>query len=363
MAQWNVQHRVFVYDAYVKNSESVTKTQRLFRVHFNVGRHGNVPDRNTILRWVNNFRSTGSVTPRKPPGAIRTVRTPDNIDRVRAAILRSPRRSVRKHAAALRMTNSSVRRILRTDLKFHPYKLAIVQELGECDYTKRSQFSESMLNILRENDNVVIMMSDEAHFHLNGSVNKQNSRYWAMNNPQQLHQKPLHSPRVTVWCAVSKFGVIGPYFFEEHGATVTVTSDRYINMITNFFLPELQRGGIDIGRIWFQQDGATAHTARASMRVLREIFEERVISRFGDVPWPPRSPDLSVCDFFLWGFLKSRVYEDKPRTLEHLKIAIRREVQRIDRALLEDVMNNFEKRLEICIRERGRHLSDVIFRT
>jgi hypothetical protein len=57
-----------------------------------------------------------------------------------------------------------------------------------------------------------------------------------------------------------------------------------------------------------QQDGATAHTTRASMSVLREMFPQNVISRGGDVPWPAHSPDLSAYDYFLRGYLKSRVF-------------------------------------------------------
>jgi hypothetical protein len=77
-------------------------------------------------------------------------------------------------------------------------------------------------------------MSDEAYFHLNGTVNKQNLRYWAAENPRDIHERPFHSARVTVWYAVAPFGVIGPYFFEEDGVTVTVNSDRYIHMLNNF---------------------------------------------------------------------------------------------------------------------------------
>ncbi|QQP32967.1 Uncharacterized protein FKW44_024168, partial [Caligus rogercresseyi] len=43
-----------------------------------------------------------------------------------------------------------------------------------------------------------------------GSVNRQNMRYWSDTNPQKLHQKPLHSPKVTVWRAISSNGIIGP---------------------------------------------------------------------------------------------------------------------------------------------------------
>jgi len=69
--------------------------------------------------------------------------------------------------------------------------------------------------------------------------------------------------------------------------------------------PELHHRGIDPPSVWFQQDGATAHTARASMSVLREMFPQHVISRGGDIPWPACSNDLSACDNFLWGISKA----------------------------------------------------------
>ena len=54
-------------------------------------------------------------------------------------------------------------------------------------------------------------------------------------NPKEYHQRPLHSDRVTVWCAVSRMGIIGPYFFEENGRAVTVNSVRYLTVIEEFF--------------------------------------------------------------------------------------------------------------------------------
>jgi hypothetical protein len=58
-------------------------------------------------------------------------------------------------------------------------------------------------------------MSDEAHFHSSGCVNKENFCYWIEENPQRLRLRPLHSARVTVWCGVANFGVVGPYFFAD----------------------------------------------------------------------------------------------------------------------------------------------------
>ncbi|GFW96088.1 hypothetical protein TNCV_958021 [Trichonephila clavipes] len=58
-------------------------------------------------------------------------------------------------------------------------------------------------------------------------------------------------------------------------------------MITNFFIPELNNH--DVQELWFQQDGATCHTARATIDLLKDTLGDRLISRFGPVNWPPRS--------------------------------------------------------------------------
>lgn len=356
--RWRSEHRAFSVEAYFSNQFSVIAVQRAFRNRFNVAPAGRVPDRKCIVSWVTMFRETGSVMPRKPR-VPRLIRTPENIEAVRASVLRSPRRSARRHASALRLSDRSVRRILHDDLHYHPYKLAIVQELSERNFNSRRNACEALLENVPED--AIVFYSDEAHFHVNGYVNKQNMRYWADTNPRALHQMPLHSPKVTVWCAISSAGIIGPWFFEENGNTVTVNSDRYVNMLEQFLFPRLDE--LDLGDFWFQQDGATAHTSRASMAVLREHFPERLISIRGDLEWPARSPDLSPCDFFLWGFLKSRVYVNRPNTLEDLRANIRAEIANITAAMLVRVMNNARNRLRQCMENGGRHLPDIIFKT
>ena len=71
---------------------------------------------------------------------------------------------------------------------------------------------------------------------------------------------------------MSRLGVVGPYFFEEGGETVTVTSNRYCEMLENFLWPRLEEFD-DSEDFWFQQDGATAHTACRSLGILREMFQ------------------------------------------------------------------------------------------
>jgi len=80
MEQWTVEHRMFAYDAYVQNGESVTAVQWLFHVHFKLGRRDTVPSHNTILRWIHSLRTTGSIVKKQPPGLNKTVWTPENIE-------------------------------------------------------------------------------------------------------------------------------------------------------------------------------------------------------------------------------------------------------------------------------------------
>ncbi|GFW66242.1 uncharacterized protein TNCV_1711411 [Trichonephila clavipes] len=110
-------------------------------------------------------------------------------------------------------------------------------------------------------------------------------------------------------------------------------------MITNFFIPELNNH--DVQELWFQQDGATCHTARATIDLLKDTFGDRLISRFGPVNWPPRSCDLTPLDYFLWGYVKSLVYADKPQTLDHLEDNIRRVIADIRPQMLEKVIENW----------------------
>ncbi|GFU38496.1 putative DD41D transposase [Trichonephila clavipes] len=195
----------------------------------------------------------------------------------------------------------------------------------------------------------------------NGYVNKQNCRIWSEANPQVYVETPLHPEKLTVWCALWAGGIIGPYFLkndEDHN--VTVNGDRYRAMITNCFIPELNNH--DVQELWFQQDCATCHTARATIDLLKDTFGDRLISRFEPVNWPPRSCDLTPLDYFLWGYVKSLVYADKPQTLDNLEDNIRRVIADIRPQMLEKVIENWTSRLDYIRASRGSHMPELIFK-
>jgi len=127
MDQWTAQHRAFVVEAYFKNGGSAVTTQRLFRRHFNIPRHGRVSCRNTVKEWAQSFRENASALKRKPRGRIPMVRTPENVDKVRVAVVKSTRRSVRRHSAAIGLSDRGVRRILHKDL---------ILSVQNCDFSR-----------------------------------------------------------------------------------------------------------------------------------------------------------------------------------------------------------------------------------
>ena len=126
---------------------------------------------------------------------------------------------------------------MRKDFGLHAFKIKLTQELKPLDHLKRRNFSNWALEKLEENEEFhrKIIFSDEAHFWLNGFVNKQNMRYWSTTNPNLLLKTPLHPQKVTVWCSFRAVGVIGSYFFvDENDRHVTVNGEHCRAMLEEY---------------------------------------------------------------------------------------------------------------------------------
>jgi hypothetical protein len=78
-------------------------------------------------------------------------------------------------------------------------------------------------------------------------------------SPRKIREYEQNSPKVHACCAISSYGVIGSFFFRENNDTVSATGERYLNMLQNLFLQELQRMRFQPEDITFQHGGAPAH--------------------------------------------------------------------------------------------------------
>ena len=87
---------------------------------------------------------------------------------------------------------------------------------------------------------------------------------WASENPNAVHEEPLHSEKIVIWCGMSRQRIIGPIFFEE-----TIKTAAYME-IFNTFVSQLHDQELSAG--YFQQDGATSQTSHASMAEIQSFF-------------------------------------------------------------------------------------------
>ena len=361
--EYSTEQRVFIVESY-HETRSFVKVQRAYRKRFNCRK---APSRSVISAIIKKFRNTGQVTNQRKGKSGRKVTktTPENIDRVRTAIDHSPKKSVRRASIQLQLSYGTIRRILRNFLKMFPYKIQIEKPLQATDKARRLQFAQQFQQFLNDDPGVLnsIWFSDEAHFYLDGHVNKQNMRFWAQEQPHRTVARPLHPLKTTAWCAISAKGIIGPFFVHE-----IITADRYRNLILDPFLDDLnQQDEINIDSAFFQQDGARPHTANRILDFIHESFGSRVLSnrypeRFDEGhQWPPYSPDLNPCDYFLWGYLKDRVYRNNPHTVAELEANISNEVAAISLDTLERVVGNFARRLDLMVEsDDGGHFENVL---
>ena len=221
--------------------------------------------------------------------------------------------SVRKVAAEVDVSKSSVHNLMRKRLQLYPYRLQLLQSLEPGDKPQRLQFAHWLLN----NQNILsnILWSDEAYFTLYGVINTHNCRIWSDCKPDTFLTKSLHSPQLCVWMGFSaRFG-LEPFFFEG-----TVNADRYLQMLQQHVCPQLAQKR-KLSSCIFMQDGAPPHFASRVRDYLLQTFgSNRLISRGCDQFWPPRSPDLNPLDYWFWGWMKARIYHtDKPQSLAELR--------------------------------------------
>ena len=167
-----------------------------------------------------------------------------------------------------------------------------------------------------------------------------------------------HRYTVNVWAGIVHNQLIGPYILPE----------RLTGNVYNIFLEEVLPGlleNVPLGirrRLWFQHDGAPAHYDLNVRRFLDQQFPNRWIGRGGAVSWPPRSPDLTPLDFFLWGHMKSLIYATPVESEEDLvaRIAVAAGEIAGNPEMFGNVRNSLRRRCRACVDVNGRNFEQLL---
>lgn len=200
----------------------------------------------------------------------------------------------------------------------YPYHHTPAQELNEQDYAPRVEFCRWLLQ-----ENRSILWTDECTFVRKGLFNCHNQHLWMHENPHSAYMSHFqHRFSVNVWAGVIGNSVVGPFFLDR------LTGTTYLEFLRSD-LPRLIYRQVPLAYtrdMYYQHDGAPAHFQLTVRQHLHQEYEGRCIGRGLAVPWPARSPDLTPCDFFLWGAIKTLVYtsEQNFQNVRQLKRAIRR---------------------------------------
>ncbi|XP_016075224.1 PREDICTED: uncharacterized protein LOC107542427 [Miniopterus natalensis] len=219
----------------------------------------------------------------------------------------------------------------------------LVHAISEDDPDRRVEYCEWYLERCVEDAHfpTKIVWSNEATFKLNGSINRHNCTYGRSDNPHAMMEHHVNLPGVTVWCGLSSRGLIGPFFVDG-----TVTGPIYLNLLRQSVMPSI-REVFEDEEFYFQQDGAPPHYHHDVRSYLDDILPNRWIGRRGFVEYPPHSPDLTPLDFFLWGYLKDKVYATKPATVSELRVAIEQECTQIPNEMFVDVCDSIALRYQL----------------
>jgi hypothetical protein len=113
-------------------------------------------------------------------------------------------------------------------------------------------------------------------------------------------------------------------------------------------------------RLWWAQDSAPAHQLIAVRERHSEIFADRVIALHLPIEWPPRSPNLTPCDYFLWGVRYTLSLRYPPQDINDLRQRIQNEanVLRENPELIRRVVLYMRQlqRTNLCELRNGGHV-------
>lgn len=312
----------------------------------------------TVSRILTIFKETGSLDYNYKKERVKPVCTEDRQLDVLLSVIEDPRKSTQEVFEYTQVKKTSVKRILKKN-KYHAYRPKFVCTFQERDYDLRFDFSTWIQGEIEERRDFHrhIIFSDESTFTTNGVVSSQNCRWWSQENPNfVIANRNQYYKKTNVWCGILNDKLIGPFFFRDN-----LTGNNYLNFLQNELGNFIDNLPLEERRnLWFQHDGCPAHGAREVTHWLNEVFGNKWLGRNTDPRWPPRSPDLTPLDFFLWGHLKQKVYKDRPfNSVEELEQSIRNHCGKIHATVLRSTLREFYERTNRCIEREGGHTETI----
>ena len=380
--QFSVEQRTFCVLRYLDYKKIETKCLKRVRDEFSAEFDSHPPSNFSIQYWARKFEKFGTLhnqCSKASPGETHsgrkvTVLTPEKLAEVNQALQEDSLKptdcptvnSGNRNSLDLKPTS-----FLRAtkQLGLHCYKPKVVHHQKDPDLAKRLDFARKFVQLSPER-RANIAFSDEAGFSLDGVINRQNQRRYSPRGDGTpdgfIHTTSKFPQKVMVFLGLHSCG--GTFGLKFYGQGKSLTGATYRELLINDCIPalkELNHDGLGtLDNMTWQQDGASIHTSNESIRVLHDSgFGTRLFSQKNksckiqiEIEWPPRSPDLNPLDFFAWGYLKSKVYSPKPKTLDELKARIEEAISNLDPDMVRRACDSLYDRCLKVIENNGGYI-------
>lgn len=321
-----------------------------------------VPNHQTFASIERHLRETGSFERTfEGRGRMRTTRTVELEEEILDRVEEEPSTSTRRIGRELHIPKTIVHNVLKEQL-LYPFHVEKVQELLPIDPPMRLAFCHFIQNKRVEDPNFAmkILFTDEACFSRSGVTNLHNEHVYADENPHAIkvahHQ---HEFKINVWAGIIDHYLIGPVVIPDR-----LNGDNYLNFLQNTLPILLENLPLLLRReMWYMHDGAPPHFTIAVRQHLHNQYPNRWIGRGNDAPvrWPPRSPELNMCDFFLWGAFKEKVYKSPVNNREDLLMRILNAGNFFNNPeTLQRVQFHFLRSVNMCVQENGCHFQHLL---
>lgn len=141
-----------------------------------------------------------------------------------------------------------------------------------------------------------------------------------------------------------------------------VSGDRYLSILENFDRSYLDNLPLTEHRnIFYQHDGAPPHRGELINSFLQATFYDQWIANDGPFLWPPRSPDLTVLDFFIWGAIKSKVYETPLTTMDDCMQRVRNAFRNLSQDSIKRATHcELIRRCQKCLEVGGQNFEHLL---
>lgn len=317
-----------------------------------------LPHYSTFINVHINFREHGFGGRRGPEHGIQRRVNGLQQRRILNAFRENNRLSIRRAARQTNMACTTIFRTLKQN-HFKAYHLSRVQALHPGDAERRIQFCRIINQKLEQDHRFLhkILWSDESCFTRRGMVNFHNLRVWSTQHPHEVRPRNFQREfSVNVWMGIVGNNVLGPFLLPHR-----LNGQYFLEFLQENHAEFLENVPLNVrNQLYFQLDGCPAHYFAPVLNWLNTNYGERWIGRGGPVAWPPRSPDITPMDFFLWGYIKDIVYATPVNTREELIQRIRDAARTITPEHLSNVRRSILRRSDLCINQNGSHFEQLL---